>query len=284
MSILSLLFFSFSSAFSCDVVYDSVGAFSFSFSPSLSQFRFLSYLISLVVRLSKSQSGRRISFSSWNRLQCDLRLLFGEGFCCVSMFSVPVSVFHYFSVVIYLLRVICITPLLSLFSGADFSVSNSSQADHVSMGAQLFVSSGADLDFQYGRPSPVVPLRPERLSLPSTAGVVSLLDVLQLPPHDRELVLERSITYLPWPAEKVSSMLKSPLSLAPYVATLERLVSCSLVSFSLTPPLRCNSLFAVAKDENADRLILDARSANAVFAVPPKVSLPSPDLIASFYT
>jgi len=41
-----------------------------------------------------------------------------------------------------------------------------------------------------------------------------------------------------------------------------------------------NGAFAVFKDADSDRLIIDARSTNRIFVDPPKVKLPTPDLLA----
>jgi hypothetical protein len=58
------------------------------------------------------------------------------------------------------------------------------------------------------------------------------------------------------------------------------MLACGMVDLSASEPRVVNGVFCVPKEEGALRLIIDARPANAVFADPPPVSLPSPDVIA----
>lgn len=52
-----------------------------------------------------------------------------------------------------------------------------------------------------------------------------------------------------------------------------------MVSFTTAPKV-VNGVFAVPKDGDKQRLIIDARPANAHFVDPAKVELPTPDLLA----
>jgi hypothetical protein len=52
-----------------------------------------------------------------------------------------------------------------------------------------------------------------------------------------------------------------------------------MVDFT-TKPAVVNGVFGVPKGDDAIRLIIDARPANLVFIDPPKVDLPTPDLVA----
>jgi hypothetical protein len=56
-----------------------------------------------------------------------------------------------------------------------------------------------------------------------------------------------------------------------------------MVSFTAKPKSVCG-VFAVPKDKDADRLIIDARPTNRLFVEPAKVKLPTPDLLAQLET
>lgn len=123
-----------------------------------------------------------------------------------------------------------------------------------------------------------LPIVASRLSLPAVAATVRLEDVL--PRHV---------------ADKYSSptpcLLKAPEEVGPvprpcrlgkesqYHACLDRMFRAGMLTFT-TEPKAVNGYFAVPKDEQSDRLIIDCRPANAFFVDSPAVSLPTPDLIA----
>lgn len=123
-----------------------------------------------------------------------------------------------------------------------------------------------------------VPVVSARISLPSAAGTANLLDLL--PPEVAMLYRNPSPQLLrsDWSAGD----LPRPRIFgqhSEYVALVRRMHALHMVSFT-SHPLVINGVFAVPKDEHSDRLIIDARAANLVFTDPPKVELPTPDLLA----
>lgn len=60
-----------------------------------------------------------------------------------------------------------------------------------------------------------------------------------------------------------------------YVALIARMHAVGMVDFTARP-LAVNGVFAVAKDKDADRLIIDAQPANRIFVDSPHVDLPNP--------
>ena len=64
-----------------------------------------------------------------------------------------------------------------------------------------------------------------------------------------------------------------------YVSLIRRMSALGMVDFTTAPKV-VNGVFGVPKDGDSQRLIIDARPANAVFVDPPKVSLPTPDLLS----
>lgn len=123
-----------------------------------------------------------------------------------------------------------------------------------------------------------VPIVSERISLPSAAGTANLLDLL--PPDLATLYRNPSpdLIRADWsagdlPRSRVFGQHDE------YVSLVRRMHRLGMVSFTKSPRV-VNGVFAVPKDEHSDRLIVDARAANAVFTEPPKVELPTPDLLA----
>jgi hypothetical protein len=66
---------------------------------------------------------------------------------------------------------------------------------------------------------------------------------------------------------------------ADYVGLLGRLRDLGMVDYTTTPKV-VNGAFATPKDEGRQRLVIDARPANAAFAASAQVVLPAPDLLA----
>jgi hypothetical protein len=128
--------------------------------------------------------------------------------------------------------------------------------------------------------APVVPLRAERLSLPAQLHARPLLQLL--PPaiaarysHERAAALLRpghEVTVLdhlsPLPRPRVHGRRSE------YLATLRRLHGLGMLAWT-TQPAAVNGVFAIEKDRDSDRLILDARWANRLFIDPPHVVLPT---------
>ncbi len=120
----------------------------------------------------------------------------------------------------------------------------------------------------------------DRVSLPKRAASADLLSLL---PEDvrgqyaSPGLLERS-------ADELS---KQPLphavvrgSKAEMLKLLRRMDAVGMLDYTLTPKA-VNGMFAVDKGEGKQRLILDARPANALLKPSPHVELPTPDVIAS---
>ena len=131
----------------------------------------------------------------------------------------------------------------------------------------------------YAAPAKVVPIDASRIALPSELNALPLLSML--PP-----ALASSYSDL-------KSLLRDPLEVAAldasdplpdpklgadrsqYVPLIRRLMIPQMVSFT-GEPLAINGAFAVVKDPESDRLIIDAQPANRLFKDPPHVRLPNP--------
>jgi hypothetical protein len=140
----------------------------------------------------------------------------------------------------------------------------------------------SDLDSYLPRNSQmVVPLIADRISLPSSAGSVDLLSLL--PPSHTQLYSDPSALLLP-PHQR-SKAPRTALLAAPdeWLKLVRRLFALGMVEFTDQPKVVCG-VFAVPKSDSTDRLIIDARPANVVFADPEPVRLPTPDLLARLCT
>lgn len=132
------------------------------------------------------------------------------------------------------------------------------------------------------RPS-VVPLRADTVSLPSTPPTVDLLS--KLPPEiaahyaDPTNLLRPDLPAFPAPVAARPRHGGGGAS-AEYHKLILRLRDLRMVDFT-TAPLVVNGVFAVPKPNNKQRLIIDARPANAVFVPSPPVKLPSPADLAA---
>jgi len=123
-----------------------------------------------------------------------------------------------------------------------------------------------------------VPLVADKVALPEAAGVVQLLDLLPediarkfAAPSD-DLVVDST------PSVRTTGALMC--SSSEYRKLIIRMMKAGMLSFTLTP--KCvNGLFCVPKDGDALRLIINAQPANTLFASPPHVELPTPDLITN---
>ena len=115
------------------------------------------------------------------------------------------------------------------------------------------------------------------VSLPERAGTARLMDLL--PPE----VATRyaSPVSLLRPIEERASAPRAVLfgSRDEYVELIMRMVSADMIDFT-TQPVVVNGIFATPKSDGLQRLIIDARRANAIFVDPPAVKLPTPDLVA----
>lgn len=127
------------------------------------------------------------------------------------------------------------------------------------------------------RPS-AIPVIAAKVSLPSSVGSVDLTDLL--PPDLAARYLQPSALLRP-DAEVVKSprILKFASS-TEYQALVRHMHSINMLAFT-TEPKVVNGFFGVPKDGDKIRLIIDARPANCRFVEPPKVELPTPDLLAN---
>lgn len=150
--------------------------------------------------------------------------------------------------------------------------------DTPSMSVDTSMSDHYDSSFSYSSlQASVLPIQADRVSLPSSAGSADLFGLL--PPDLRAMY--SSPDRLLRPANEVKRTRRAVVC-APsheYVSLIRRMHALGMVSFTTKPEV-VNGVFAVPKDGDAQRLIIDARPANARFVDPPKVNLPTPDLLA----
>ena len=131
----------------------------------------------------------------------------------------------------------------------------------------------------YSAPAAVVPIIASRIALPSNLTAVPILTLL--PPdlvaayETPSLLLRDSVSVaaldlnLPLAPPRVSG------SRSEYILLLRRMLAVGMIDFTRAPRA-VNGLFAVVKDANSERLIIDAQPANRLFAEPPHVALPNP--------
>lgn len=157
--------------------------------------------------------------------------------------------------------------------------SGSQCVDSLSSSTHTHTSAYADPSFSYSSlKHAALPVVASRISLPSSTGSVKLVDYL--PPHLRSTYLSPDTLVRPTHEQAHSPRPVFYTSQHEYVVLIRRMIAIDMVSFTLTPRV-VNGVFAVEKDADVDRLIIDARPANAVFVEPPSVQLPTPDLICN---
>ena len=127
----------------------------------------------------------------------------------------------------------------------------------------------------------VLPLSADAVSLPTSRRFVDLLQML--PPAialeyaEPNPQLFRSEAERP-PARKAFLV----RSRTDYSRIIKRMHELTMVRF-VRKPKAINGVFAAPKSEGRQRLVMDGRPANAVFAASPKVDLPTPDLLAGLF-
>ena len=127
-------------------------------------------------------------------------------------------------------------------------------------------------------------LEPEMVSLPKSgaAGTTQFLDLLSADLREiyenenSKLVLEK-----PFPSPVPRFFLG--VSTNKYHALILKLVDIGVVLLQNHRPRVINGVFAVPKDENKQRLIIDARPANAFLIEPEKTKLPNPGDLGALY-
>lgn len=125
---------------------------------------------------------------------------------------------------------------------------------------------------------PSVPLRADEVSLPSSPPTCDLLSKL---PEEVAAIYQDPANLLR--ADEAKQDLPRPYiggSLAERTRLMQRMLTLGMVAFT-TEPAVVNGLFPVPKPNGSQRLIIDARPANAVFQPPPPVSLPLPPDLAA---
>jgi hypothetical protein len=133
----------------------------------------------------------------------------------------------------------------------------------------------------------VVPLLAGRVALPDSLNVVPLLRVL---PVDVGRSYAAPSPSLLRPEHEVSALnIVHPLRSArvagsrrQYVKLVQRMLKCGMTSFT-SAPKAVNGVFAVAKDADSDRLIIDAQPANRLFVDSPYVNLPDPSHLVQLH-
>jgi hypothetical protein len=126
----------------------------------------------------------------------------------------------------------------------------------------------------------VVPLIAERVSLPEQLHIVPLLSVLPQPLADlyarpSPALLRSSTAVLTMDFLKPLRKPRVAGSRSEYVRLVARMKSLGMLGFTAAPKA-VNGVFAVGKDRETDRLIIDAQPANRLFVDSPHVNLPSP--------
>ena len=124
-----------------------------------------------------------------------------------------------------------------------------------------------------------VPIVADRVALPSDPGGVRLLDLL---PPDISRRYEKPDEICEQQPRGVCTGRRAAVcgTYEEYVKLVRRMRDIKMLGFLRKDEVRtvCG-LFGVPKDDGMIRLIIDARPANAVFKEPPKVNLPTPDLL-----
>jgi len=126
----------------------------------------------------------------------------------------------------------------------------------------------------------VVPLIAERVSLPEKLNIVPLLSVLPEPlaaqyAGPSSALLRSSTAVLTMDFLKPLRKPRVAGSRAEYVRLIARLKSLGMLGFTAAPKA-INGVFTVGKDQETDRLIIDAQPANRYFVDSPHVDLPNP--------
>jgi hypothetical protein len=130
-------------------------------------------------------------------------------------------------------------------------------------------------------PTAVVPLVAARISLPQDLHIVPVLDVLppavavQYSEAASPVLLRSSTAVLTMDFVKPLRRPRVAGSRAEYVRLVARMARIGMLAFTAAPKA-VNGVFAVAKDADSDRLIIDAQPANRLFVDSPHVALPGP--------
>ena len=131
--------------------------------------------------------------------------------------------------------------------------------------------------------TPVVPVMADRISLPVNAGSVQLTDILPTQYLNTYSATNCAALFRPMSERELTAPPRLCASQPEWIKLVRRLADANMVTFTRAPKI-VNGVFAVPKDANTDRLIIDARPANAQFVEPEAVRLPTADLLAKLET
>ncbi len=138
----------------------------------------------------------------------------------------------------------------------------------------------------YGPSPSIAPLICSRISLPTRLANLPILQ--HLPRQHRQMYTEESPDLVLTDCQHADRLRQWRLDGRPlpsnakvhgqrseYIKLIHRMLSIGMVSLTDSPRV-VNGIFTVKKDDDSDRLIIDARFANAWFTTPPKINLPTP--------
>ena len=139
------------------------------------------------------------------------------------------------------------------------------------------VSFNSPFEYSGGTFSPVVPLQADKVSLPSAAGTVPLLDLL--PPDLSAVYNDPHQLLLSSPRPGRQPRARMDVAPSEYVKLIKRMMPLGMLHFTMHPKV-VNGIFATPKPDGLQRLIINARPGNHAMVDPPHVSLPTPDVTA----
>ncbi len=135
----------------------------------------------------------------------------------------------------------------------------------------------------------IVPLIASRIGMPKNPGSVPLTKHMDSEERLRYENPSQLLRAAPSGSPAVPERKQAPGRVggeqSEYIALVRRCAAAKMWGFyaGAGPPPTVNGVFAVKKDDAADRLIIDARPANELFALPPAVALPTPDVVGELY-
>ena len=141
-------------------------------------------------------------------------------------------------------------------------------------------AADARLATDYATVSSSSPLDADRVALPESAKFINLLDFL---PEElaRDYATERPELFRPVEERKRAPRAVSIKSPEDWVRICRRLHDLTMTVYRTKDEVKViNGVFATDKSDNMQRLVTDGRPTNARWAVPRKVQLPTPDLLA----
>ena len=139
----------------------------------------------------------------------------------------------------------------------------------------------------YGPSPEISPIICDRVALPSQLANLPILQYL--PEQSRLLYAEENpVLIMPdhmasrrvgeWGAENSRPRMGARVhgQHSEYIKLIKRMLAIGMVTLTDSHPREINGIFTVKKDDDHDRLIIDARYANLWFMEPPKTALPTP--------